>query len=122
MTYPEIKIIEGKIFGFYTGMALPPFKIFVSIQARDIMKTIRHEWTHVLQANELLIIFHYILYFVIWVLVGFSYRKHWMEREAYDNDENPSYNGSRRHFAWFKYFKQSKLITWIKNLNTNLIM
>ena len=102
---PKIKLIDGKIFGHYTGMAIPPFLIIVSKKSRNPMKTIRHEWTHVLQAVELWYFGFYLLYFISWLIVGFKYRKIWFEREAHYTDESPFYNGSRKKFSWLQYVR-----------------
>lgn len=99
----KIKLVDKKILGRFSGMAIPPYTIRVFKDAPNPMKIIRHEWTHILQGEELWYIGFYILYFVSWVWVGFKYRKIWFEQEAYDNDENPLYNGSRKKFAWRKY-------------------
>ena len=103
MILPEIKLIEGKIFGRFVGMAIPPFLIIVSKKSRDPMKTIRHEWTHYLQALELWVIGFYLVYAWEWIRAGFKYRDNRLEKEAHDNDENPLYNGQRKPFAWKQY-------------------
>lgn len=60
----------------------------------------------------MLFIFFYIWYgieFLIrWIGNGFRdfhgcYRKISLEQEAYDNDDNPDYLKTRKHYAWLKY-------------------
>ena len=105
MILVKIKLRDKPIMGRWNGMALPPWQIRVYTGARDPMKIIRHEWTHLLQGVELWYIGFYLLYFVSWIWVKFKYRDIWFEREAYDNDENPMYNGSRKKFAWRDYIR-----------------
>ena len=78
------------------------------IKERDLI----HESIHDRQAKELVYIFFYLWYgieFLIrWIGTGFSdwnksYRGISFEREAYNNEDNPDYLKTRKHYAWLKY-------------------
>ena len=98
---PHIIWKSGKIFGRFTGMALPPFGIVLSLLAKNIAYVMNHEWTHWLQAKELLYIGFPIVYFGLWPFYG--YYNHPMEREARENKGNGTYNFTRKKYSWTKF-------------------
>ena len=71
---------------------------------------LNHEKIHLKQQAELLLIGFYALYVMWWAwgrLRGLSGAEAYMaipfEREAYDNDTDPTYPISRKSYAWRQY-------------------
>lgn len=69
-----------------------------------------HEFIHLRQQIELLIIPFYILYLLNYLINLIIYRSHFLayrniafEREAYENDSRLSYLSGRRFAAWAAY-------------------
>jgi hypothetical protein len=97
-----------------------PFGIYVTQEVLDGMfhgdeeaqATIRHEATHWLQAREMLCIPFYIWYGIEYLfkyaLIDHeqAYYQISFEREAYYNEDNKTYNKTRRPYAWFKYISK----------------
>lgn len=107
-----MKIVENNILPFGGYLAVNIFGIlFIHKGTRDKIssKVINHEAIHSAQIKEMLYIFFYlwygIEYFVRLFQHGDEYLSISLEREAYDNEDNPEYLKSRKHFSWFKYVK-----------------
>lgn len=73
-----------------------------------------HEYIHTLQQCEMLYLFFYLWYAVEWLLKLILYRNATkayfqisFEREAYHNQKNLDYKNHRKHYAWWKYRKNS---------------
>lgn len=71
---------------------------------------INHEKIHTRQMMELLIIPFYLLYLLEWLIKLIKYKNNYkayktisFEREAYSNQNNPSYLTSRKSFAFLRY-------------------
>lgn len=76
-------------------------------------RLINHERIHTAQMREMLFIPFYLWYVGEWAFrviarKGSPYYHLTMEREAYDNQDNPHYLQQRQHFAWIKYLKNNK--------------
>ena len=77
---------------------------------RMTKKELNHEAIHTAQMKELLYVFFYVLYGIEWLvrlfIVGFdvklAYRAVSFEVEAYGNQADLSYLGSRRHYAQWR--------------------
>ena len=71
---------------------------------------INHEQIHTEQLKEMLYIPFYLWYVIEWLIKlfgkGNAYKNISFEREAYSNQEDQCYPGSRTSFSWFKYFKK----------------
>lgn len=72
----------------------------------------RHETIHFFQQLELLIVLHWVLYLVFWLVGLIKYRDaeeayycNPMEQEAFDNDNNETYLQTRTPYAWVKYVR-----------------
>ena len=94
-------------FGWARAITLPPFGIYIR-EGYATDRLINGEKIHEAQANELLIIFWYVLYileaFIKLPIYGFRhvYNSISFEREANGNRENPDYLKTRKHYASFK--------------------
>ena len=83
---------------------------FIICKGKLDQRTRTHEIIHLHQQRELWLIGFYLLYVCYW-LVGVwklrSFHKAYMfipfEKEAYANDEDPTYPLRRRPFSWRKY-------------------
>jgi hypothetical protein len=95
-------IIKNKILPIkgFVAMAIWPL-IFLRSDHNISERTLNHEKIHFEQQKELLLIFFYLLYLFFWLVYG--YKNMPFEKEAYDNDNNLNYLGTRRKFAWIKY-------------------
>ena len=106
---PLIIPVRNRIFGHYTGFSWFIF-IWISRSVHDRKQVINHEKIHFHQQAELLFVPHWILYGWYYLLSrrkGLAhhdaYRSIPFEREAYENEGNPGYLGSRQPFAWRRY-------------------
>ena len=66
--------------------------------------TINHERIHFKQCLECGIIGFYIIYGIFHLMYG--YERNPFEREAFDNDNDLTYNKHRKLYAWVKYLKR----------------
>jgi hypothetical protein len=90
------------------GMALFPF---VLVRAKNPSKMLlNHEYIHLRQQIELLIIPFYILYFLAYSINLLKYKNHhkaymniYFEKEAYQNDEDHNYLKNRKLWNFLKY-------------------
>jgi hypothetical protein len=94
------------------AMAIYPVMIFKKPAIKGSQGIINHEKIHFRQQLELLIIFFYPLYFLIYLINLIRYRDHHkayfqicFEKEAYSNERDFGYLKHRRPYAWLKYFK-----------------
>lgn len=83
---------------------------FIICKGEMDQKTRTHEIIHLHQQRELLLIGFYLLYVLFWFygllkLRSFhaAYRSIPFEKEAYANDEEPTYPINRRAYSWKKY-------------------
>ncbi len=93
------------------GVTLWPF-IFVGadIPADQMRTMINHERIHICQANEMLVVFFYILW-IAEFLVGVcrygsaeaAYMHISLEAEAHENEHNMQYCSERRLWGWIRY-------------------
>ena len=93
------------------AMALYPFMLFKFEGLKGNEAIIRHEKIHFKQQLELLIIPFYLLYLIHYLVNLIKYRNRskaylniCFEKEAYANDQNPSYLGKRKAYAWLGYW------------------
>jgi len=95
-----------------------PFKGFAAINLFGVLfvrngvvlscHMLNHERIHTSQMREMLYVFFYIWYGIEWLVKLFKHKKQSyynisFEREAYENEYNPSYLRERKLFAWVKY-------------------
>lgn len=87
------------------GICLAPFGIYLREDVYKDMNevTINHEYIHWQQQIELLIVFFYVFYILLFVFYG--YRNNPFEKESYKNDKNQEYLKNRKLFSWIKYFR-----------------
>lgn len=103
-----MKIIYNRWLPFRGFLAINLFGIlFVRGSADDITpRLINHERIHTAQMRELGFVPFYILYILEWLFrllkKGNAYRNISFEREAYANDGNLDYLGSRRKLAMWR--------------------
>jgi|TARA_Y100000114_G_C11737008_1_gene316786 hypothetical protein len=86
---------------------------FIICRGKLDQRTRTHEVIHLHQQKELWLIGFYILYVAYWIryLVAqgnfsLAYACIPFEREAYDNDNDPTYPLRRKRFSWTKYLKE----------------
>ena len=100
----------NKFLNFFLGknviaITLYPFGIYTN--STDIY-VINHEFIHVPQQKEMLILPFYIWYILEWLIKIIFYGTEAyvnisFEREAYSNQNNLDYLKTRKHFSWMKY-------------------
>lgn len=100
-------------FSGYKAVSLFPF-VFVRRRCVDSGRwsdTDRnHESIHIEQQKELLVIPFYLLYMIEYIFklfrfqfnTGKAYRSISFEREAYENETNPEYRKTRKHFQQWR--------------------
>ena len=108
-----MKIIRNRVIPFPGYKAINLFGVlFVRGDAKVDEKTIRHESIHTAQMQEMLYIFFYLWYVVVWVvwlfMKGNAYRKISFEREAYENEKDVDYLDLRYPYAWFDHIKENQ--------------
>lgn len=91
-------------------MAIFPFILLKYTRLRLDRQIMNHELIHLRQQTELLIIPFYILYLLNYLFNLIYYRNHYLayrnivfEREAYENDSDPTYLGGRKFASWRNY-------------------
>lgn len=116
-----MKIVRNNIIPFkgFSAIALFPF-LFVRKGVVIQETLIRHEKTHFEQQKETLFVIFYTWYVIEYLvqLIGWLHQLQWkhfstashlayrnisFEKEAYNNQDNPSYLTNRKRFAWIKY-------------------
>jgi len=105
-----ILVIRHFFYKNYVGLSLWPFIILKDIQLKDDVVLINHEKIHLKQQVELFILPFYMVYVLEWLIRSViyfdSYRAYQnisFEREAYDNEKNLDYVGTRKPFSFIKY-------------------
>lgn len=88
-----------KWFGF-RGITIWPFILFKKGDNPD-REILNHEYIHLEQQKQMLVIPFYIWYIVEWLFKG--YKEISFEREAYQNSKNDNYLHSRKFWAFIKY-------------------
>ena len=83
---------------------------FIICKGEMDQQTKTHEIIHLHQQRELWLIGFYLLYVGYWLWFLYKHRDFKMayacipfEREAYDNDEDPTYPVRRKAYSWRKY-------------------
>ena len=106
MSFPII-IIRGL---HVRGMAISPFIFIQNYKDKTDGVLIRHETIHLKQQLEMLILPFYIAYLVNYLYNFAKYRNHdqayrkiVFEREAYANEDNPTYLSNRSFWAFLRY-------------------
>lgn len=92
------------------GMAIFPF-VFLKHSEHSLDRQImNHEFIHLRQQLELLIVPFYILYLLNYLVNLLYYRNHFLayknivfEREAYENDTDSAYLAKRKFASWRNY-------------------
>jgi hypothetical protein len=94
----------------FTGLTVFPFVILREKKHADDAVTVNHEYIHIRQQVELLVVF-----FFVWYLVEFgfrmiqfrnkdkAYRNISFEREAYQNEKDPGYLKRRSFWKFLKF-------------------
>lgn len=105
-------VVVNKYFpaGRFDGIVLWPF---VFVKRRELKKDpvfMNHERIHFKQQQELLIVFFYLWYLIEYLLRLIKYRNSYkaynkisFEREAYANEDDPEYIGSRKFWSFIKF-------------------
>lgn len=98
--YILLKVIPAK--SNIAGITLFPFILTKKNPSKELIK---HEEIHIAQQLQLLIIFFYLWYIIEWGVKSILLKKdayHYIsfEKEAYENENNPSY---KKLFGWFKH-------------------
>jgi hypothetical protein len=94
----------------YLGISIWPFIIVKHAACKEDVYLMNHEYIHLQQQKELLILPFYIWYVAEWVYgcVKYknrheAYRNISFEKEAYANESNLAYLKTRRRFNFMKY-------------------
>lgn len=110
-----MKIVYNRFIPFKGFLAINLFGVLFVRKKEDgsnlalSWKTVNHEAIHTEQMKELGYVFFYILYFIeqlFRVLLppySTAYRDISFEREAYQNEDNPDYLKTRKHYSWIHY-------------------
>lgn len=104
----DMRTIYNNIIPFkgYAGINLFGI-LFVRKRVKVSNRMLNHERIHTAQMKEMVYVFFYIWYLIEWLVRlcghGNAYRRISFEQEAYDNELNPDYLNTRKHFNWFKY-------------------
>ena len=99
-------------FGWPVAITIMPFGIYIKPDYLKDDQTIRHEMIHARQQLEMLILPFYIWYLVEWLIrLVINWKMAYMsvsfEREAYQNDDSPTYWNNRKRFAWLSYLRRN---------------
>lgn len=103
-----MKIIYNNLIPFPGFKAINLFGILFARKGEIINeKTILHESIHTAQMKEMLYLGFYLWYIIEWIIKlfiygGNSYRNISFEKEAYNNEDNPKYLETRKHYSWLK--------------------
>lgn len=107
-----MKIVYNTWFPFGNYHTLNFFGILFTKRKQLPKSTITHESIHTAQMKEMLWLFFYLWYGVEYLLVRLFHKKQncayhdiSFEEEAHNNDENPDYLKTRKHYAWLKYIR-----------------
>ena len=99
-----MKIIYNNILPFKNFTAMAFFGVILARKEHMPLssQTIRHENIHEAQAKEC---GGWVLFYVryLWLWLKYGYKKHPMEREAYENEMYLNYLSNRIGFAWDNY-------------------
>ena len=95
----------------FAAINLYPFAIYTRRNADELSeRLLRHEAIHTLQARGLLVVFHWLLYgleFLIKFAIALNFKKAYysvsFEQEAYYNADNLNYHNERRWFSFANY-------------------
>lgn len=103
-----MRIIYNKIIPVKGFVAINLFGMMFVRGTRDDIsdQLLNHEKIHTAQMRELGYIFFYILYLLEWFYRlpknGNAYRNISFEREAYENESNPHYLHTRKHWSMWR--------------------
>lgn len=105
-------IIRNNIIPFKGYAAINLFGILFVRKDAEVSETmINHEKIHTRQMQEMLYILFYLWYLVEYIVRRFgntqkeAYRKISFEQEAYNNEGNEMYIGTRRPYSWIEYLQ-----------------
>lgn len=110
-----MKIIRNNIIPFGSYKAINLFGVlFVKKNAVISDEFLNHESIHTEQMKEMLFLFFYLWYIIEWLIklvYHLNFRKAYksisFEREAYNNEDDLEYLGSRKKYAWVKDLKST---------------
>lgn len=81
----------------------------ILVNKKTNTEAINHESIHIVQQRELLVVFWYLLYVLMFLWEWFKIFKFWkayrniiLEKEAYAHEKDNDYLKKRRFFAWVK--------------------
>lgn len=107
-----MKIVYNTWFPFGNYHTLNFFGILFTKCKQLSESTITHESIHTAQMKEMLWLFFYLWYGVEYLFIRLFHKKQncayhdiSLEEEAHNNDENPDYLKTRKHYAWWKYIR-----------------
>lgn len=112
-----MKIVYTKNFPFKGYTAINLFGLlFVRKDCKDRVtpEMITHETIHSKQMAEMLWIFFYLWYGIEYLIIlifsdhttqNTEYHEVSFEEEAHNNENDPNYPETRKHYAWTKYLK-----------------
>lgn len=93
------------------GMALFPFILIKKKEDFFNEQLLRHEYIHIKQQLEMLIVPFYVLYCINYIVNLFIYFNHYkayrnivFEKEAYEKDKDIHYLEKRKLWSFFRYF------------------
>jgi hypothetical protein len=96
-----MRLYPFKYLGRFSAITLSPLGVFVKPDKFTDITLINHERIHWQQQKEMLILPFYLWYVIEWMFKG--YRHISFEREAYLNEHDLEYPGTRKRYAWVKY-------------------
>lgn len=108
MKIPKIIYNDKLLFGNVNGITIFPFIILREKYKADPEEIIKHEFIHIKQQMEMLVIPFFIFYVLEWFVKlfkygGKAYENISFEREAHDNEGNLDYYKTRKFWVWTKY-------------------
>ncbi|WP_343530752.1 hypothetical protein [Pedobacter sp.] len=94
------------------AMAIYPFILVQKVSYKNDVVLVNHEKIHHRQQLELLIVPFYLFYLLNYLYNLLKYKKHQLaylniifEKEAFVQQQNPSYLSTRKMFSWIKYIR-----------------
>jgi len=107
----KMKIIHNRIIPPKRFSAINLFGVLFCRKGRTLSTdVIQHERIHTAQMRETLFLGFYVWYLIEWLaripMKGNAYHNISMEREAYENMDDPDYLLTRRPYAWVRYLKK----------------
>jgi len=108
MKIPTIIYNDKLLFKNVEGITLFPFIILKEKYKGNSEEILKHEFIHIKQQIEMLVIPFFIIYLLEWFVKlfkygGKAYNNISFEREAYANEDVTNYTKIRKFWAWTKY-------------------